>query len=266
MDLRNRTVLITGASSGIGEAAARVVAARGGRVLLVARGAAKLERIAHEIEATGGKAQPFPCDVGDADAVAAMAALVKSEVGVPAVIVNNAGAGRFLFIDETDPAELRTMTDVPYHAAFYVTRAFIDEMLARRFGWIVNITTPVAYVPWAGAIGYAGARWAVRGFTEALRADLRGTGIGVSLVVPGKVSSDYFAHNPGAEQRIPWISRLVRTLTPEQTANAIADAVEHERGEVFAPPELRALMLQARLLPGLTRWLIQATGARRPLS
>jgi short-subunit dehydrogenase len=263
MDLRNRTVLITGASSGIGAATARVVAQRGGRVLLVARSAGKLERLAHEISSEGGVARPFPCDVGDPSAVADMAELVKSEAGVPAVIVNNAGAGRFLFIDETDPAELRGMTDVPYHAAFYVTRAFVEEMLRRRFGWIVNITTPAAFVPWPGAIGYASARWAVRGFTEALRAELRGTGIGVSLVVPGKVASDYFANNPGAEERIPWVSKVMRTLTPEQTGEAIADAVERERAEVFAPPELRALMLQARLAPSLTRWLVHATGARR---
>jgi short-subunit dehydrogenase len=193
-----------------------------------------------------------------------MAEQVKAESGVPAVIVNNAGAGRFLFIDETEPQELAAMTAVPYHAAFYVTRAFIEEMVARRFGRIVNITTPVAYMPWAGAIGYAGARWAVRGFTEALRADLHGTGVGVTIVVPGKVSSEYFAHNPGAEERIPRVAKLMRTLTPEQTAEAIAGAIEHDRGEVIIPPELRLLMLQARLLPGPTRWLIHRTGARRP--
>jgi uncharacterized protein len=103
----------------------------------------------------------------------------------------------------------------------------------------------------------------MRGFTEALRVDLHGTGIGVSQVVPGKVSSAYFDHNPGAEARIPRISRLIRTLTPEQTADAIVNAVERERGDVFLPFELRLMMLQARLMPGMTRRVMSRTGARR---
>ncbi|HWK18767.1 MAG TPA: SDR family NAD(P)-dependent oxidoreductase [Solirubrobacteraceae bacterium] len=98
-----------------------------------------------------------------------------------------------------------------------------------RSGWIVNVNTPAAFAPWPGALGYASARWAVRGFTEALRVDLHGTDIGVSQVVPGKVSSAYFDHNPGAESRIPRIGKLIRTLTPEQAGEAIADAVE-QRG------------------------------------
>jgi uncharacterized protein len=263
MELRARVALVTGASTGIGEAACREFARRGARVLLVARSADKLESVAAAIRAAGGDARAFATDVGDAAAVAELQARVQAEVGVPDVIVNNAGQGRFLFIDETEPTELTGMTDVPYHAAFFVTRAFIEGMLARRSGWIVNVNTPAAFAPWPGALGYAGARWAVRGFTEALRVDLHGTGIGVSQVVPGKVSSAYFDDNPGAEARIPRISRLIRTLTPEQTADAIVNAVERERGDVFLPFELRLMMLQARLMPGMTRRVMNLTGARR---
>jgi len=264
MDLTGRVALVTGASTGIGEAASHVLARRGARVLLVARSADTLESVAAAISAAGGRAQAFTADVGDIAVVAELQARVQAEVGVPDVIVNNAGQGRFLFIDETDPAELTGMTDVPYHAAFFVTRAFIDGMLARRSGWIVNVNTPAAFAPWPGALGYASARWAVRGFTEALRVDLRGTGIGVSQVVPGKVSSAYFDHNPGAEARIPRIGRLIRTLTPEQAGEAIAGAIERERGDVFVPFELGVMMFQARLMPGLTRRLMSLTGTRRP--
>jgi short-subunit dehydrogenase len=263
VELRDRSVLITGASTGIGAATARAVARRGGRALLVARSADKLEAVAAEIGSAGGSAAPFAADVGDQRAVAEMAQRVRDEVGTPDVIVNNAGAGRWLFIEETDPEELLEMTAVPYHAAFFVTRAFIDGMLTRGSGHIVNITTPVAYFAWPGALGYAGARWAVRGFSEALRADLRATGIGVSTVVPGKVSSEYFSHNPGTEERIPKIARIMRTLTPEQTADAIVDAIERERTEVMIPLELKLLMLQTRLFPGLTRWVVDKTGAKR---
>ena len=264
MDLTGRVALVTGASTGIGEAASHVLARRGARVLLVARSADTLESVAAAHQRGGRPRQAFPADVGDIAAVADLQARVQAEVGVPDVIVNNAGQGRFLFIDETDPAELTGMTDVPYHAAFFVTRAFIGGMLARRSGWIVNVNTPAAFAPWPGALGYASARWAMRGFTEALRVDLHGTGIGVSQVVPGKVSSAYFNHNPGAEARIPRIGRLIRTLTPEQAGEAIADAVERERGDVFVPFELGVMMFQARLMPGLTRRLMSLTGTRRP--
>jgi NADP-dependent 3-hydroxy acid dehydrogenase YdfG len=232
-------------------------------VVLVARSADKLERLTGEIEAAGGRAASCPADVSDHRAVAQMAAQVSAEVGTPDVIVNNAGAGRWLFVEETDPEELVRMTAVPYHAAVFVTRAFIEEMLARGSGWIVNVNTPVSRIAWPGALGYGGARWAMRGFSALLRADLRGTGIGVSEVTPAKVSSDYFEANPGAEERIPRIARFMRSLTPEQVAEALAGAVERERREVTIPFELRILHLFARDFTRVSEWLAWRTGARR---
>jgi short-subunit dehydrogenase len=261
--LIGRTALITGASTGIGAATARVMAKRGARVLLVARSEGPLRELA---EAIGGGAAAYPTDVGDAEAVGAMAERIKADVGVPDVIVNNAGAGRFLFIEDTSPEELVQMTKVPYFAAFFVTRAFIEDMLARGSGHIANVNTPASTMPWPGALGYAGARWAVRGFTKALRADLHGTGIRVTEIVPGKVSSDYFKSNPGAEERIPSVARVLRTLTPEQTGELIARAVERNKREAISPFLLRMMYLQDRFAPRLTEWIVHRTGSRRPAS
>jgi short-subunit dehydrogenase len=260
VELQGSTALVTGASTGIGAATARAMAARGARVLLVARSEDKLAALAGQI---GESADAYPCDVGDHAAVAAMAERVKAERGVPDVIVNNAGAGRFLFVEETEPEELVQMTAVPYLAAFFVTRAFVEEMMERGSGWIVNVNTPISQFAWPGALGYAGARWALRGFDSALRADLRGTGVGVTHVVPAKVSSDYFRHNPGAEQRIPRIGRIIPTLTPEQVGEAICAGVERGRRQVVVPWVLRLLYFQSRFLPRLTEWLTWRTGARR---
>jgi short-subunit dehydrogenase len=259
--LAGSTALITGASTGIGAATARAMSQRGARVLLVARSEGPCQELAAKL---GGGAAAYPTDVSDAAAVATMAERVKAEVGVPDVIVNNAGAGRFLFIEETTPEELVQMTAVPYFAAFFVTRAFIEDMLARDSGHIVNINTPVSTLVWPGAMGYAGARWAVRGFTAALRADLSRTAIEVTEVVPGKVSSEYFERNPGAEERIPSVARVLRTLTPEQTAEAICRGVERNRREVITPFLLRVFYLQARLLPRFTDWIVHRTGSKRP--
>jgi uncharacterized protein len=145
MKLAGRTVLITGASTGIGAAAAREMAARGAQVALVARSAGPLSELALALTNAGGQAHAYPTDVSDREAVAELAERVTAELGVPDVLVNNAGAGRFLFIDETPPEEVESMMAVPFFAAFQVTRAFIGDMIARGSGHIVNVTTPVAY-------------------------------------------------------------------------------------------------------------------------
>ncbi len=260
MELHNRTVLVTGASTGIGAATARALSARGATVLLVARTEAKLKELADELP---GPAAVYPCDVGDAAAVAAMAEQVRAEHGIPDVIINNAGAGRWLFVEETDPAEFAQMVAVPFIAAFFVTRAFVEGMIARGSGRVVNVNTPISEVAWPGAMGYGCARWALRGFDRTLAADLRGTGVGVTNVVPGKVSSDYFDNNPGAEERIPTIAKLMPTLTPEDTADVICRSIERERRQALAPGILGMLLLTARVAPSSVEWLAWRTGPRR---
>jgi len=258
MNLRGATVLITGASSGIGAATAREVHRRGGRALLVARRKEPLADLAAELGAVA-----YPCDASDATAVAGLAERVRADGNEPDVLVNNAGAGRFLFLEETTASDLAEMTAVPYFAAFHITRAFIENMLERRSGWIVNVNSPASRAVWPGAIAYSGARWALRGFNAALAVELKGTGVGVTEVVPGKVRSDYFAHNPGSEERLPRISRIIATLTCEDVAAALCAGVERGRRHVLIPRMLRLIDLQARLLPGATEWLLWRTGAKR---
>jgi short-subunit dehydrogenase len=255
--------LITGASTGIGAATAVELAGRGAHVLLVARNAETLDERVADIRGRGGRAESFPADVGDQEQVAALGAAVRERVGVPDIVVNNAGAGRWLYLDETEPSELEAMTAVPYTAALFVTREFLPGMLARRSGWIVTLNSPVSRMTWAGATGYAGARWALRGLTAALRQDLRGTGVGVSEVVPGKVLSDYFANNPGAEERIPKVDALLPAQTPEQVASAVALAVERERREVLLPWPLKVVDLAGRFTPRLVETVVAITGHRR---
>lgn len=263
MDIRGRIALVTGASSGIGEATALELARRGARVALLARSREGLERVANQIHGRGGAAEVFSVDLTDYAAVAKAAQSVIKRLGTPDLIVNNAGLGRWLFVDETEPAEAQAMMASPYFAAFHVTRAFLPAMLARGSGHIVNISSPAAYFPIRGAAAYSAARWAMRGFSEALRADLYGTGLKVSLIVPGHVRTPYFERNPGSEDRIPGVSGLIPVLSPEQVARAIADAIERERREVILPRALGLVVLLHRFLPGPFDWLFLRTGARR---
>jgi len=264
VEVNGRTILITGASSGIGAATARAVARAGGHAVVVARTKPKLDELVAEIEGAGGRATAYELDCSDREAVAREVARIEQEVVTPDVLVNNAGAGRFLFFEETPPEEFERMMSAPFYSTVYMTRALLPGMLARGSGLIVNINTPVAFVAWPAAAGYASARWALRGLNDSLSADLDGTGVKVTQVVPGKVASTYFEHNPGAEDGIPGMARLVRTLTPEDVADAIVGAIRSEKRLVFTPFMLRVMMLQARMFPRLVRRIAIRTSRPRP--
>ncbi len=263
MRLDGKTVLITGASQGIGAATAELVAAKGARVVLVARGAQGLSERAERIAANGGRAVVHQADLADGDQITALAERVLGEFGAPDVLVNNAGVGRWLFLDDTEPDELLGMAAVPYLAAARLTRELLPAMRERGTGRVVNINSPISRMPIPGATGYTSARFALRGLTAALRLDLRGTGIGVSEVIPSKVSSQYWVNNPGAEDRVPSISRLIPDVTSEQVAAAIVAVVEKDRAEIVFPWQLKAFEVGSRLFPALTHYLAWKTGTHR---
>jgi short-subunit dehydrogenase len=268
MRIAGRTVLVTGASSGIGDAASLAFARAGaGAIALVARNRDALDRVAAQARALGATARAYPVDLADLRAAETAADQVVQELGVPDVIVNNAGSGRWLFTEDTSPDEATAMMAVPYLGAFALTRALLPGMLARRSGCVVNVTSPAAFCPWPGTTAYAVARWAMRGFTEALRADLHRTGLHVALVAPGEVRSPYFEHNPGTRERLPRIATsLYRALEVEEVARMILRAVERERRLVVAPGLLRLTLAFHRIFPRPVEWLVAATGVHRPPS
>jgi short-subunit dehydrogenase len=260
MKLLGRTVLITGASSGIGEAVARAAHARGATVLLVARGETKLKALSAEL---GIRAHAYPCDVGDPEAITALADVVRADGHDVDVLVNNAGSGRWVSIEDTDPVELLDMAKVPYLAALLCSRAFVPGMLERRAGRIVTVNSGVSRAVWPAAVGYASARWALRGLDLALKSDLRGSGVGATEIVLGTVSSSYFANNPGSEDKLPKVARMVPTVTPEQVAEAVCKAVERGRGTVILPWQMKFVATSSQHMPRMNHFMLWLTGARR---
>jgi uncharacterized protein len=260
MKLLGRTVLVTGASSGIGEAVARAAYTRGARVLLVARGETKLKALATEL---GIRAHAYPCDVSDPAAITELASTVGNDGHEVDILVNNAGSGRWVSIEDASPEELLQMAQVPYVAALLMTRAFVGGMLARRKGWIVTVNSGVSRAVWPGAVGYASARWALRGLDLALKSDLRGSGVGTTEVVLGTVSSSYFANNPDSEDKLPKIARMVPTISPAQAARAICRGIERRRGTVVPTGQLKWVAWSSQHMPRMNHFMLWLTGARR---
>ena len=264
MTIAGKLVLVTGASSGIGAATAKAMARAGGRVVLLARRQEALDRVASEIRSAGAHAWTYAVDLTDADMVATVARRITEDLATPDIVVNNAGAGRWLFVDETTPAEAVQMMAVPYFAAFNVTRAFLAEMLTRNSGHFVFVSSVGSRFVWPGATAYLAARWAVRGFSEALRADLHGTGIRVTLYESGTVTTPYWERNPASRERVPRLGKLVRDVTAEEAAEAIVEGVERNKRLVVIPFMMKLTYWQHAVFPGLVQWLMTRTGYRRP--
>jgi len=145
-----------------------------------------------------------------------------------------------------------------------VTRAFADAMLDRGSGTILQVNSAVSAICWPGAIGYTAARYALRGFTAALRQDFRGTGLHVSSVTMAEVSSNYFENNPGARERLPKISRIIGRVTPEHAAQTIVDALRRDARDVHSPWRWRAMRPLVAAAPRPFEWLMWRTGAAHP--
>lgn len=264
MNIDKSLIVVTGASSGIGAQTAHVLARAGSHVVLVARNAEAIESLAIELREQGLQATAVAADLGRHEDATRMAQYVVERIGVPDAIVNNAGAGRFLRIEETDPAEAEEMMAAPYFAAFFTTRAFIEPMLARGTGAVLMVNSPVSTMPWPGAVGYASARFALKGFTEALRQDLRGTGLVVSSVTPTRVNSPYFDNNPGAAEKIPKAEALLGSTTPDAVAHSILSTLERERRDVHLPWRWAMMAPIARAFPRPMAYVTAYTGAQRP--
>ena len=264
MVINGKLVLVTGASSGIGAAVAKAMAKAGGRIVLLARRKEALDQVAAEIASTGGKAWTFRVNLTNPETVATVGTQISDQLGTPDILSNHAGVGRWRFADETSPLEAVECMAVPYFAAFNVVHAFLPAMLRRRSGHIVNISSVGSRFVWPGATAYLAARWALRGFTEALRADLDGSGISVTLFEPGVVKSPYWEHNPGSRERVPKLAKLIPELTCEEVAQAIVRGVERNQRTTVIPFMMRLTCWLHAVFPRLVQRLITKTGYRRP--
>ncbi len=215
------SVVITGASKGIGAALARRFTTEGVQVALLARTPAPLQAFASEL---GASARAYPCDVTDAAAVRAVSSRIASDFGgAPDVVINNAGMFQLAPVDAMSEADFSTILQTNLVAPFLVARAFLPGMRARRSGTIVTVGSIAdrAVFPENGA--YAASKHGLRALHEAMRMELRGSGVRATLVSPGPVDTPLWDPvNP--DQRAGFTPRT-SMLTPDDVADAIWFAI-----------------------------------------
>jgi NAD(P)-dependent dehydrogenase (short-subunit alcohol dehydrogenase family) len=254
-------VVVTGASAGVGRAAARAFAAHGAKVALVARGEDGLHAAAREVDELGGHALVVPTDVAHADEVSAAAERVEAELGPIDVWVNDAMASIFAPVREIAPDELRRVTEVTYLGQAYGTMAALKHMLPRDHGTIVNVGSALAYrgIPLQAA--YCGAKHAVRGFTDSLRTELmhekRSVRV-ISVHLPG-LNTTQFGF---VRLRMPRRPRPVPPVyQPEVAAQAIVWAAQHpRRRELWVGGSTVMTIVGNRLAPWLADRYLARTG------
>ena len=240
-----RTVVITGASAGVGRALAQLYGDRRDRVALLARGTDGLEGARRDVEARGGRPLVLPVDVADHDAVEAAAAEVEREFGPIDVWINNAMASVFSRIEEMTPDDFRRVTDVTYHGAVWGTLSALRRMKPRDRGTIVLVGSALAYRGIPGQSAYCAAKHAMQGFHDSLRTELmhEGSNVAVTMVQLPAVNTPQFrwvkSRLPNKAQPVPPI------FQPEVIAEGIAWAADHPRASrelIIGWPALKAIM------------------------
>ena len=254
MRFEGKTVWITGASSGIGEALAVAWSREGARLVLSARNAAELERVRRACN-DPERHRVVPLDLTDTNAIVAAA----QRVGEVDVLVHSGGVSQRSFAAETDLATDRAIMELNYFGTIALTKAVLPSMLARKSGHIVPISSVIGYVGIPTRSAYSASKHALHGFFEALRAETAKDGIRITMVVPGyvrtKVSENALRGDGSRHGKLD--DTHAKAMLPERAAEKIVDAVAKGRDEVrVGGKEIWAVLLR-RFLPGLTRRILR---------
>ncbi|HLH92218.1 MAG TPA: SDR family oxidoreductase [Xanthobacteraceae bacterium] len=270
-DFTNRTVVVTGASAGVGRAIAHRFARAGARLGLIARDAEALQSVQHEVEELGGTAVVAPADVAEANAVFAAADRIRDAFGAIDVWINDAMVTVFAPVWEIAPDEFRRVTEVTYLGFVHGTLAALRDMRPRNRGTIIQIGSALAYrgIPLQAA--YCGAKHAMRGFTDSLRTELlhEGSRINLSVVELPAVNTPQFdwARTHMGQQPRP----VPPVVQPEVIAEWVFRTARHPRRETWIGwSTLKAILGNMFLPEVLDRYLARKTVAaqqsRAPVS
>jgi short-subunit dehydrogenase len=268
MNLRGRVAVITGAASGIGRATALVLAGRGCHLALVDRTADGLAEAAQEARDHGVNVSTHALDVASREAVAGLPSAVTAVHGTVDVLVNNAGVALGGTFEQTSEADFDWLMEINFHGLVRMTRAFLPLLHLSDDARIVNVSSVYGLIAPPGQSAYAASKFAVRGFSNALRHELAGSRLGVTVVHPGGVATA-IARNA----RVPGgldpheVSRRVRLaesqlrLPPARAGELIVRGIERRQARVLVGLDARIVALVERLMP-VRYWRLLGPGIR----
>jgi short-subunit dehydrogenase len=256
-------ILITGASSGIGEATARLFAGQGYRVVLAARRMERLQSLAEEIRSAGGEALPVETDVSRLEDIQRLVRLSLEHYGQIDILFNNAGFGKLDWLENLPPVEeVQEVLQVNLVGLIWMAQAVLPHMIERRSGHIINMSSMAGLVAPPTYTIYSASKFGIRGFSESLRREVGVYGIHVSAIYPGGVATEFRQH--------AHIRRKTGTTTPdslrlsaEQVAQAVLGLARRPRRQLIIPWEMNLAFWLNALLPGLVDRMVERRFVRR---
>jgi len=244
-------ILITGASSGIGAATARLFGQRGYRVVLAARRLDRLQALAEEIQAGGGQALPVAADLTQAGDIQNLVQTSLAQYGQIDILLNNAGFGRLNWLDDLDPQkDIAAQVQINILAVIWMAQAVLPHMIERRSGHIINMGSMASWVATPTYSIYAASKFALRGFSEALRREVGIYNVKVSVIYPGGVATEFSEHI-GYQRKTGITTPKGLRLTAEQVAEAVWKVAQRPRRALMLPGVMRLSAWGNFFLPGL---------------
>jgi short-subunit dehydrogenase len=263
MKISDSTILITGASGGIGGAIARQLAQRGATLILINRDSDKLAAFAAELRASGGKVIPLAGDLATPGEPARLVQAALDQAGTVDILVNCAGVQNFGFFAEESAADTATLFNINTIAPIALTNALLPHLLKKGKGQIVNLGSIFGSIGFPCFASYSASKFALRGFSEALRRELAGSGIGVTYVAP-RFTRTAFNRNA--------VTRMANALKmnqdePESVAASVIAAIEHnDRERYLGWPEKLFVRINSILPRLVDQSLIKQAGLMRPFA
>ena len=257
-----KIVIITGASSGIGESTARELARAGAITVLAARRAERLIRLQKEIEEMGGTALAVPTDITDLDQITNLVQTTISEFGRVDILANIAGWGIYDWFEELSPAELRQSYEVNVIGLAELTRQVVPFMKAQHSGFILNMSSYVSRISVPPLTVYASTKYAIEGLTDGLRRSLMPWGITVIRIHPSSVTGTEFNQRVYRGGTVKYRPVPIGRISREHLAHRIVQLVERPQRTLFMSRIYEVPVLINKLFPEFLDW-VSATWVRR---
>ncbi|RJP71130.1 MAG: SDR family NAD(P)-dependent oxidoreductase [Candidatus Abyssobacteria bacterium SURF_17] len=264
MDLKGKCAIVTGGSSGIGKAIANELARRGANIFLIARREDVLKAAVKEIEKSAVMQSQrfgfFSADVADSKAVQEAVNAAESACGPPAVLINSAGVSRAGYVEKLPISGMEQEIRVNYLGTVFMIKAVLDGMMSRREGWILNVSSLAGLKGIFGYTGYSGSKFAVVGFSESLRSELRPYGVNVSVLCPPDVDTPMLVDDKRDKPlETLKISEGAEIMQPEDVARAALAGLEKGRFIIIPNFAGKMLWIANRIAPSLVDRIMNST-------